>query len=331
MLGLEAYSLGDDCDGQVPLSSSRMPGNEPPPGLGGPTPSCLTRALRREIATRSIVVPGVTDALSARLVERTGFPAAYITGAGLANSVFGLPDVGLVTRTELVQHVGRIREACRIPLIVDADTGFGGPLSVMRTVHQLERAGASAIQVEDQQDPKRCGHFEGQRLVSPTEMTEKIDAAVRARSDPELMIVARTDARNVMGLDEAISRAEAYLAAGADALFVEAPRSEEELAVVATAFPGVPLVANLVEGGKTPLLPTAHLEKLGYRIILRANLLLRSMVTAARDALATLAADQTDPALEDRMITWEERQELVMLDEFDSLADDLRASRGETL
>lgn len=308
-----------------------MPDKEVPPGLGGTAPSFPTRALRRSLAAGSIVVPGVTDALSARLVERAGFPAVYVTGAGLANSVFGLPDVGLVSRTELIDHVGRIREACRLPLIVDADTGFGGPLSVMRTVYQLERAGASAVQIEDQQDPKRCGHFEGQRLVTPTEMAEKIDAASRARSDPDLMVIARTDARNVMGLSEAISRAAAYLAAGADALFVEAPRSEEELAEVGSAFPGVPLVANLVEGGKTPLLPTARLEELGFGIILRANLLLRSMVTAARDALAALAVDQTDPALEDNMITWEERQELVMLDEFDSLADDIRTERGGTV
>ncbi|MDE0289047.1 MAG: isocitrate lyase/phosphoenolpyruvate mutase family protein [bacterium] len=302
-----------------------------PPGLGGAAPALPTRTLRRILAAGSIVVPGVTDALSARLVERAGFPAAYVTGAGLANSVFGLPDVGLVSRTELVEHVGRIREACRLPLIVDADTGFGGPLSVMRSVYQLERAGASAVQIEDQQDPKRCGHFEGQRLVTPPEMAEKIEAAARARSNPDLMVIARTDARNVMGLAEAISRAEAYLAAGADALFVEAPRSEAELAVVGSAFPGVPLVANLVEGGKTPLLPTARLEELGFRIILRASLLLRSMVSAAREALARLAADEADPAIEDRMISWGERQELVMLDEFDSLADDIRTERGGTV
>ena len=302
-----------------------------PPGLGGAAPSLPTRTLRRILATGSIVVPGVTDALSARLVERAGFPAAYVTGAGLANSVFGLPDVGLVSRTELIDHVGRIREACRLPLIVDADTGFGGPLSVMRSVYQLERAGASAVQIEDQQDPKRCGHFEGQRLVTPEEMEQKIEAATRARSSPDLMIIARTDARNVVGLDAAISRAEAYLEAGADALFVEAPRSEEELAVVGSAFPGVPLVANLVEGGKTPLLPTARLEELGYRIILRASLLLRTMVTAAREALERLAADEADPAIEDRMISWGDRQELVMLDEFDSLADDIRTERGGTV
>ena len=308
-----------------------MPRSQLPPGLGGPRASAPPRALRTLLATGTIVVPGVIDGLTARLVERAGFPAAYVTGAGFANSAFGLPDVGLVARSELTDHVRRLREACRIPLIVDADTGFGGPLSVMRSVHQLERAGAAAIQIEDQQDPKRCGHFEGLRLVSASEMEEKIEAATRARSDPDLMIIARTDARSVAGLDEALSRAEAYLAAGADALFVEAPRSEEELARVATEFPGVPLVANLVEGGKTPLLPTDRLEELGYRIILRANLLLRSMVTAAREALAALAADQTDPALEDRMMSWEERQELVMLDEFDSMADDIRASRGDTV
>lgn len=275
----------------------------------------------------SIVVPGVIDGLTARLVEQAGFPAAYVTGAGFANSAFGLPDVGLVARSELTEHVRRLREACRIPLIVDADTGFGGPLSVMRSVHQLERAGAAAIQIEDQQDPKRCGHFEGQQLVAVSEMEEKIGAATRARSDPDLMIIARTDARGVAGLDEAVSRAAAYLAAGADSLFVEAPRSEEELARVGTEFDGVPLVANLVEGGKTPLLPTRRLEEMGYRIVLRANLLLRSMVTAARDALERLAADETDPSLEAGMVTWEERQELVMLEEFDSLADDIRATR----
>ena len=275
----------------------------------------------------TIVVPGVIDGLTARLVEQAGFPAAYVTGAGFANSAFGLPDVGLVTRSELTDHVRRLREACRIPLIVDADTGFGGPLSVMRSVHQLEKAGAAAIQIEDQKDPKRCGHFEGHRLVSVSEMEEKIDAATRARSDPDLMIIARTDARGVEGLDEALSRAGAYLAAGADALFVEAPRSEMELARVAKTFPGVPLVANLVEGGKTPLLPTDRLEQMGYRIVLRASLLLRSMITAARYALARLAADETDPRLEESMVTWEERQQMVMLEEFDSLADDIRTRR----
>ena len=224
----------------------------------------------------------------------------------------------------------RIREACRLPLIVDADTGFGGPLSVMRSIHQLERAGAAAIQIEDQQDPKRCGHFEGQRLVAVGEMEDRIEAATRARSNPDLMIIARTDARNVMGFGETVERAGAYLAAGADALFLEAPRSESELAQVGTEFPGIPLVANLVEGGKTPLLPADRLEEFGYRIILRANLVLRSMVAAARDALATLAADDTDPALEDRMLSWEERQELMRLNEFDSLADDIRAARKGT-
>ena len=307
-----------------------MPVREPPPGLGSPSRSDPPRALRAAVEGGAIVVPGVTDALTARLVEQAGFAAAYITGAGFANSAFGLPDIGLVTRTELTEHVRRIREACRLPLIVDADTGFGGPLSVMRSIHQLERAGAAAIQIEDQQDPKRCGHFEGQRLVAVGEMEEKIEAATRARSNPDLMIIARTDARNVMGFGEAMERAGAYLAAGADALFLEAPRSESELAQVGTEFPGVPLVANLVEGGKTPLLPADRLEEFGYRIILRANLVLRSMVAAARDALATLAADDTDPALEDRMLSWEERQELMRLNEFDSLADDIRAARKGT-
>ena len=304
-----------------------MPVLHVPPGLGGARPSARPEGLRALLEAGAIVVPGVIDGLTSRLVERAGFPAAYITGAGFANSAFGLPDVGLVTRSELTEHVRRVREACRIPLIVDADTGFGGPLAVMRSVHQLEQAGTAAIQIEDQQDPKRCGHFEGQRLVSVSEMEQKIEAATRARSNPDLMIIARTDARGVAGLDEAMSRARAYLSAGADALFIEAPRSEDELARVANEFPGVPLVANLVEGGKTPLVPTPRLEELGYRIVLRANLVLRSMITAARDALARLAAGEGDPGLEQHMVTWEERQELVMLEEFDSLADDIRATR----
>ena len=305
-----------------------MRGKQLPAGLGGPASFHASGALRKVLADGMVIAPGVIDALTARLVERAGFPAAYITGAGFANAAFGLPDVGLVSRTELTEHVRRIREASRLPLIVDADTGFGGPLSVMRTVHQLERAGVAAIQIEDQQDPKRCGHFEGQRLVAVTEMEEKIEAAIRARSSADLLIIARTDARNVAGLHEAISRAGAYLTAGADVLFVEAPRSEDELARVATEFPGVPLVANLVEGGKTPILPAARLEELGYRIILRASLLLRTMVSAAREALARLAAGETHPAVGQGMMTWEDRQELVMLDEFDGLADDIRASRA---
>jgi len=304
-----------------------MPPRELPPGLGGHARWDAQPALRSRIADGAIVVPGVIDALTSRLVERAGFSAAYVTGAGFANSAFGFPDIGLVTRTELVQHVGRIREACRLPLIVDADTGFGGPLSVMRSIYQLESVGASAIQIEDQRDPKRCGHFEGQRLVTATEMTEKIDAAIRARSSPDLMIIARTDARNVEGLEEAIRRAKEYLAAGADALFVEAPRSEAEFARVAAEVPGVPLVANLVEGGKTPSVPASRLEELGYRIILRANLLLRTMAAAARQALAMLAAGEADPVLENRMLTWDERQELMMLDEFDSLAGDIQRGR----
>ena len=292
-----------------------------PPGLGQ-VANNRTASLRRELEQHAIVVPGITDVITARLVERAGFPAAYVTGAGFANVAFGLPDVGLVSMSDVVAHVDRISAGCRLPLIVDADTGFGDALAVMRTVHLLERAGASAIQIEDQAMPKRCGHFEGHVLVEPEEMVARIQGAKLGRSDPELMIIARTDARGVHGLDEALRRSLAYIAAGADAIFVEAPRSAEELRRIATELPDIPLVVNVVEGGKTPQLPAAELEEIGYRIILRANLVLRTMLVAAQNALASLAAGKEPPA--DQILGWDERQQLVNLHEFDAIADDLR-------
>ena len=266
---------------------------------------------------------GAVNALSARLIEQAGFACCFVTGAGLANAQFGLPDIGLVSLTEVVDEAARICDAVGIPVIVDADTGFGGPLSVMRTVHLLEKAGAAGIQIEDQAMPKRCGHFAGQRLVEPEEMLSRIDAALSARSDPDLVLIARTDARSVVGIDEALNRARLYAEAGADVIFVEAPRTVEELRRIPAALEGTPTILNVVEGGKTPQLPLEELQAMGYRLILHANLLLRVMLKAGQDSLAHLAERGTSLDLGERVLGWAERQALVGLERFDDLENRL--------
>lgn len=299
-----------------------------PYGVGpGAGPRAKRTALRQALnAGRPLILPGVSDALGARLVETAGFPAAYATGAGIANAQFGVADVGLVSLGEVTAQAGRIIDATGSPVIVDADTGFGGALSVMRTTHLLESAGAAGIQLEDQTMPKRCGHFDGHGLVETREMVAKVIAATRARSssgDDALVIIARTDARGVEGLDDAIRRCHAYLKAGADVLFLEAPRTEEELARVGAEFKGVPLVANIVEGGRTPQLPAAELHALGFTVILFANFLMRVMARAGQEALAHLldTGDTSDYA--DRTLAWGDRQALFALPGLDALDTEL--------
>jgi 2,3-dimethylmalate lyase len=286
-------------------------------------------SLRHSIdVERPLLVPGVTDAMGALLVQQTGFAAAYVTGAGLANAQFGLPDIGLVALPDLAGHVQRLAPATALPLLVDADTGFGGPLSVIRTVRALESAGAAAIQIEDQAMPKRCGHFDSHTLVSTGAMRAKIAAAVDAREDDNLLLVARTDARSVHGIDEALRRGDAYAAAGADAVFVEAPGTVEELERVGRELAGVPLVVNVVEGGKTPQLPVAEYADLGFTIVLHANLLMRAMHRAGRDVLAHLHRHGDSSGVADRIASWQERQSLFRLPEladaqshYDALAE----------
>jgi len=285
----------------------------------GPMPSAHERrtALRDALATGELLVlPGVTDALGARLVEAAGFAAVYATGAGLANAQYGVPDLGLVSLREVVDHVERLTEATRLPVVVDADTGYGGPLSAMRTLRLLERAGAAAIQLEDQQMPKRCGHFDDHTLIPVGHMQAKLAAVADARTDQALVIIARTDARSAHDLDEAISRCHAYVEAGADVLFVEAPRSVDELATVGRELAGVPLVVNVVEGGKTPQLDLEQYEDLGFGVVLYANYLMRSMMAAGSEALAHLAEHGETASRTDRMATWSERQELFNLPQF---------------
>jgi 2-methylisocitrate lyase-like PEP mutase family enzyme len=277
--------------------------------------------LRELLAGRRIlVVPGAADAITARVIERAGFPAVYATGAGFANASFGLPDVGLVSSDAVVAHVGRLADVLSVPVIADADTGFGGVLNVHRTVRQLERAGAAAIQLEDQVSPKRCGHFDGKAVVARQTMLDKLAAALDSRDDPDLVIIARTDAYAVEGFEASVERAQAYAAAGADMIFVEAPRTVEELRLL----PGLidaPLVANMVEGGKTPLLTVAELGEMGFRMALYANTALRVAVAAVQRAMESLRDGGGSHLLLEDMISWDDRQSLVGLEKFQQMED----------
>ncbi|MBH8574905.1 oxaloacetate decarboxylase [Nostocaceae cyanobacterium CENA369] len=223
----------------------------------------------RQLLARSeiIVIPGVYDCLSAKLAEQIGFEVVATSGFGIAASTLGLPDYGFLTATEMLYSVGRITQSVNIPLIADLDTGYGNALNVMRTIKDAVPLGIAGVLLEDQECPKKCGHFEGKRVISMAEHVGKIRAAVEARGESGLVIIARTDARGPLGLEEAIARGRAYIAAGADILFVEAPQSVEELQTIATAFPDVPLVANIVEGGKTPQLSASQLQNFGFKIV----------------------------------------------------------------
>jgi 2-methylisocitrate lyase-like PEP mutase family enzyme len=254
-------------------------------------------------ASRILPVPGVYDALSALLAEQAGFEAVYLSGASLAHTRLGRPDIGLVTASEVENTLANIRERIALPIIVDADTGYGNALNVMRTVKQLERAGASAIQLEDQTTPKRCGHLDGKSVIPTAEMVGKLKAALDARSSPETLIVARTDAAAIDGFDAALERAERFHEAGADVLFVEAPRSVADMKAANARFKGrVPLLANMVEGGKTPILPAAELEALGFAIVIFAAGLVRSFAFMAREYFAAIKRDGSTAAFRDRML-----------------------------
>lgn len=279
-------------------------------------------ALRQQLATGDqLVVAGAANALTARVIQDSGFDAVYVTGAGIANTYLGVPDIGLVTLDELRAHVEAIADAVDLPLLVDADTGFGNPLNVARTVRTLERAGAAAIQLEDQLSPKKCGHFTGKRVIAADEMVQKIRAAVDARTDEDLCIIARTDARAVEGLDGALERIEAYRDAGADLLFVEAPQSVEELRAVPARVSGRH-VANMVEGGSTPLVPAAELRE--FAVVLFANIALQAAVKGMQTVLAEVRRTGSVAGIGDRIAPWTERQRLVRKPTFDGLEDKYR-------
>jgi len=282
--------------------------------------------LRGRLKQRRIVIaPGAADALTAKLIARAGAEAVYFTGAGFANAQLGVPDIGLVTMSETVQQVGRIVDAVDVPVIADADTGYGGALNVQRTVRALSRAGAAAVQIEDQEFPKRCGHFDGKEIVSVSEMVARIRAARDAADGSDLVVIGRTDARAVEGLEAALERGVAYARAGADLIFVEAPLTRAEIRAIPVALP-VPAVINFVEGGKTPILPRAELERLGFRVAIYANTALRVAAKSVRDAMAHLVRTGSSRGLEEDMLSWSERQELVGLEEFERL--DRRLASG---
>jgi 2-methylisocitrate lyase-like PEP mutase family enzyme len=270
-------------------------------------------ALRELIARPEILVlPGASDALAAVIIERSGLPAVYASGAGFANVSYGVPDIGLISFDAVLEHMRRIADVVSIPLIVDADTGYGGVLNVARTVRQLERAGAAAIQLEDQVSPKRCGHFDGQGVIPKEEMLAKLAAAMDARNDA--VIIARTDARTAEGFEQAIERGNAYAEAGAEIVFVEAPQTREELEALPKAIP-VPLLANMVEGGLTPISPATELEAMGFRVALFANTTMRVASYAVRKCVQHLADTGSTDGLLAEMLGWDERQDLVRLDE----------------
>ena len=278
------------------------------------------RRLRELIATRTTVLPGAFNALSAMQIERTGFEAVYVSGAALA-AARGLPDIGLLTMTEVVSDSTTIANAVAIPALADADTGFGPPLAVMRTVRELERAGLSGIQLEDQEMPKKCGHLPGKRLVSRSEMVGKLKAALEAKQDPDFFIVARTDARAVEGIAAAVERAQAYVEAGADAIFPEALESAEEFQVFAGQLAKVgitvPLVANMTEFGKTPYLSVSDFEALGYRLVLFPVTALRMANKAIETMLGELKSAGTQRRVLEQMQTRQQLYELLRYDQYE--------------
>ena len=269
------------------------------------------RQRMRELMARRgyTIVPGAYDPLTARLVEQAGFDAVYLTGGGYSRAN-GYPDLGLLTMTENVRFIGLTVEAVGIPVIADADTGYGNAINVIRTVREYEKSGVAAFHIEDQISPKKCGHYEGKEVISLGEMVGKIRAAVDTRRDPDLVIIARTDARAVEGLQAAIDRVNAYLEAGADVGFVEAPENVEELRIVARQVRG-PALVNVFEGGKTPMVPAQELEVMGFRLGIYPSQTHRAAIRAAQKVLTALKMDGDTRRVEADLATFQEREDAV--------------------
>ena len=265
--------------------------------------TAILRNLLREPGI--IVAPGAHNAFTAKIIEQTGgFQAIYMTGSGTTMNLLGEPDVGLLTMTEMVAQAKNIVNATSLPVIADADTGYGNAINVMRTVREYEKTGVAAIHIEDQITPKKCGHFEGKQLISQDEMLGKIRAAIDAREDPDFVLIVRTDARAVLGLDEAIKRAQAYRKAGADAIFLEAPQSVDELKIIAKSI-DAPLLANMVEGGKTPFLTVQELEEMGFNIAIYPRSAICAAAKAIQELMQLLKETGTTEGFLDQMVTFE--------------------------
>lgn len=286
------------------------------------------RRMRALIRTQNpMVAPGVYDALSARLVEAAGFETVLVSGAAVAASLLGIPDVGLVTMSESLGQTRNIVNSVTIPVVADCDTGYGNPINVRRTVQEFESAGVAALFLEDQVTPKRCGHFDGKELVSVDAMVQKWRAAVEARVDPEMLLIARTDALAVNGLEDAIKRAQAYAKAGADMIFVEAPRSRDELVKIARSLAPLrlPLMINLVEGGQTPLLSVPELHRMGYQLITFSGSLQKVAISSIQGALAELhQTGELRQHYPSRMVSLQARSEILGLPHFMELENRYR-------
>ena len=285
----------------------------------------LKQLLKRK---KLLVAPGCFDGLSARLVQEAGFEAAYLSGGAVARSM-GIPDIGLVTMSESIERAVQVVSTIKIPIIADADTGYGNAVNLVRTVREFERAGVAAIHIEDQITPKRCGHLDGKEVISLGEMTQKLQAALAARTDPDFCIIARTDARGVNGFDDAIERGQAFAKLGVDAIFVEAPQSEEELAEIPRRIPDIPLLVNVFKGGKTPMLPVERLEKMGYRIAIYPSETQRAAIHAMRNALSTLKREGTTESIDASLTTFKERDRVVDLDGWQKIEKNYMAVDGD--
>jgi 2-methylisocitrate lyase-like PEP mutase family enzyme len=281
----------------------------------------LKQLLKRN---KLLVAPGCFDGLSARLVQEAGFEAAYLSGGAVARSM-GIPDIGLVTMSESIDRAGQVVSAINIPIIADADTGYGNAVNLVRSVREFERAGVAAIHIEDQITPKRCGHLDGKEVISLSEMAKKLEAALATRTDPDFCIIARTDARGVNGFDDAVKRANAFAKLGVDAVFFEAPQSEEELAEIPQRVPNIPLLVNVFKGGKTPMLPMERLEKMGYRIAIYPSETQRAAIHAMRTALSTLKREGTTESIDAALTTFKDRDKVVGLDDWNKIERDYMA------
>jgi 2-methylisocitrate lyase-like PEP mutase family enzyme len=275
----------------------------------------LKKLLKRD---QLLVAPGCFDGLSARLVEEAGFEAAYLSGGAVARSM-GIPDIGLVTMSESIERAAQVVAAIKIPVIADADTGYGNAVNLVRSVREFERIGVAAIHIEDQITPKRCGHLDGKEVIALGEMEMKLKAALATRTDPDFCIIARTDARGVHGFDDAIARALAFAKLGVDGIFVEAPQSESELAEIPRRLPNVPLLVNVFKGGKTPMLPMERLQQMGYRIAIYPSETQRAAIHAMRGALATLKREGTTESIDASLTTFNERDKVVGLDDWQKI------------
>lgn len=277
----------------------------------------------RQIIEQSgiLILPGVYDCLSAKLAEQIGFEVVFTSGFGISGSTLGKPDYGFLTATEMLYSVGRIAESISIPLVADIDTGYGNPLNVIRTVTDAIRLGVAGIILEDQEWPKKCGHFAGKRVISAEEHIQKIKAAIHARGDSGLVIIARTDARATLGLEEAIRRGQAYFAAGADVVFIEAPQSVEDLRAIASGLPNVPLFANMIEGGKTPLLSKKELQELGFKIVVYPLSGLFAATKAMMSCLSHLRENGTTAGFND-LVSFQEFEQIIDVPGYRKLEED---------